>query len=47
MAGMSFELQDRLGIPVVDGIASSLSILLGLIDQGLSISKISRYRSHA
>lgn len=47
LAGMSFELQDKLGIPVVDGIASALSILLGFIDQGLSISKIRRYQGDA
>ena len=47
LVGMSFELQDRLGIPVVDGIASALSILLGFIDQRLSISKIRRYQGDA
>ena len=46
LVGISFELQERLGLPVVDGIASGLSTLLGFIDQALFISKVKRYGGH-
>ena len=46
LVGTSFELQGRLGLPVVDGIASGLSTLLGFINQALFISKIRRYGGH-
>ena len=43
LVGMSVELQRRIGVPVVDGIASGLSTILGFMDQSLSISKMRRY----
>jgi len=36
-------LQERLDLPVIDGIASGLNTLIGFINQSLFISKVRRY----
>jgi allantoin racemase len=43
MAGLDKRLQERLGAPVLDGIACALIIASGLVKYGVSTSKIGRY----
>ncbi|MHA1348107.1 MAG: aspartate/glutamate racemase family protein, partial [Candidatus Heimdallarchaeaceae archaeon] len=45
MTGMDKKLEKRLGVPVLDGVICALIILKGLIEYGVSISKIRRYHS--
>ena len=39
MAGMDKELQEKLGVPVLDGVACALKLLEGLVGYGVSTSK--------
>jgi len=43
MTGLDKPLQDKLGVPVLDGIVCALIIASGLVKYGVSISKIRRY----
>jgi allantoin racemase len=43
MTGLDKPLQERLGIPVLDGIVCALIIAAGLVKYGVSTSKIRRY----
>ncbi|MHA1224397.1 MAG: aspartate/glutamate racemase family protein [Candidatus Heimdallarchaeaceae archaeon] len=45
MTGMDKKLEMRLGVPVLDGVICALIILKGLIEYGVSTSKIRRYKS--
>ena len=39
MTGMDREIQQELGIPVLDGVACALKFLEGMVDYGVTISK--------
>jgi len=43
MTGLDKPLQDKLGVPVLDGIVCALIIASGLVKYGVSINKIRRY----
>lgn len=43
MAGLDKPLQEKLGVPVLDGIVCALIIAAGLVKYGVSTSKIRRY----
>jgi len=43
MAGLDKDMQDELGVPVIDGVVSALMIAGGLVRHGLSTSKVRRY----
>ena len=43
MTGLDKPLQEKLGVPVVDGIVCALFIAFGLVKYGVSTSKIRRY----
>lgn len=43
MTGLDKPLQEKLGVPVLDGIVCALIIASGLVKYGVSISKIRRY----
>ena len=43
MAGLDKPLQEKLGVPVLDGIVCALIIATGLVKYGVSTSKIRRY----
>lgn len=43
MAGLDKRLQEKLGVPVLDGVACALIIATGLVKYGVSQSKIGRY----
>jgi allantoin racemase len=43
MAGLDKRLQERLGVPVLDGVTCALIIASGLVRYGVSTSKIGRY----
>ncbi len=43
MTGLDKPLQKKLGVPVLDGIVCALIIASGLVQYGVSISKIRRY----
>jgi len=45
MTGIDKKLEKRLGVPVLDGVICALIILKGLIEYGVSTSKIRRYKS--
>lgn len=45
MAGLDKKLQEKLGIPVLDGVICALIIATGLVKYGVSTSKIRRYNS--
>ncbi|MCG3215196.1 MAG: Asp/Glu/hydantoin racemase [Candidatus Heimdallarchaeota archaeon] len=44
MTGMDKRLEKRLGVPVIDGVVCALIIIFGLIEYGVSTSKIRRYK---
>ena len=43
MAEMDKRLQEKLGVPVLDGVVCALIVALGLVKYGVSTSKIGRY----
>ncbi|NPD89297.1 MAG: Asp/Glu/hydantoin racemase [Asgard group archaeon] len=45
MTGMDKRLEKKLGVPVLDGVVCALIILIGLIKNKISTSKIRRYKS--
>ena len=47
MTGLDKSLQEKLGIPVLDGIVCALIIASGLVKYGVSTSKIRRYNPEA
>lgn len=47
MCGLDKKLSEKLGVPVLDGIACALMVAVGLVKAGLSISKIRRYSTRA
>lgn len=47
MTGLDIPLQEKLGIPVLDGIVCALIVASGLAKYGVSISKVRRYNPEA
>jgi allantoin racemase len=45
MAGLDKRLQERLGVPVLDGVVCALIIAAGLVRYTVSVSKAGRYNS--
>jgi allantoin racemase len=43
MAGLEEHVRERLPVPVVDGVAAAVSLVEGLVRQGLSTSKVDSY----
>jgi allantoin racemase len=43
LAALSAPLSDRLGAPVVEGVAAAVTMVEGLLAQGLSTSRVSTY----
>ena len=46
MAGLDKKLQEKLGVPVLDGVICGLIIATGLVKYGVSTSKIRRYNPY-